>query len=414
MPFARKLSYLHLVVLPLILLSVYAPKSRAADTLFGHKPKKHKKAPQGPNLPPDVIVFTNGDQLTGAFLRSVGGNITFQSQVVGTVEVPWSKVSELHAHSQMAVLDNSITPRRGQVPHNVPVGAISVSDNMITVHPPNQAMIKPIPVKDAHYIVDQTTLNKQLYGHPGFFAAWNGAVTAGATILDATQKQYTFNGAVALDRTVPTIPWLDSINRTTVGFSGSYGKITEPAYTSGGTFYPSTNSKSAIYHADAERDEYFSTRFYALAQTAFDHNYGQGLDLQQIYGSGIGNTLIKQPKQVFDVKATVQYEKQDFIDASDGVNQNLVGSTFAGVYALKLPRGVSLTQQLAYIPAWNNLVAYSANESNTVGIPFYKNLSFSVGTIDSYLNNPPPATPPTQRNSFQFNFGATYQFKTRY
>ncbi|HTV05862.1 MAG TPA: DUF481 domain-containing protein [Acidobacteriaceae bacterium] len=395
---------------------VGATPSCAADstTLLGHTPKPAPKA-KGPRVPPpDVIVFTNGDQLTGVLLREVGGKVTFHSEILGDVTVPWSVIKSLRTKTQMAVLEKNFTPRRGQVPRNLPVGAISVSDNLITVHPANHAMIKPIPVKNAQYLIDQATLSKQLYERPGFFAAWNGAVTAGATIVQATQKQYTFNGAIALNRTVPTLPWLNTVNRTTLGFSGSYGKITQPAYTSEGVFYPSTNTKSAIYHADAERDEYFSPRFYALAQTSFDHNYSQGLDLQQIYGVGIGDTVMKRPKQILDFKATIQYENQAFINATSGINQNLIGSTFAGVYSLKLPRGVSLNQQVAYIPGWNNLRAYSATESNTVGIPFYKSLSFSVGTIDSYLNNPPPAVPPTQRNSFQFNFGATYQIKSHY
>ncbi len=393
-----------------------APSLFAADspTLFGgHKTKAQK--PKPPQTPPhDVIVFTNGDQLTGVLLREVGGKVIFHSEILGDVTIPWSKIKSLHTQTQLAVLNKSITPRRGQVPRQLPMGSLSVADNLITVHPVNHAMIKPIPVKDAQYIIDETTLEKQIYGHPGFFSAWNGAVTAGATVVNATQKQYTYNGAIALNRTVPTLSWLDTVNRTTLDFNGSYGKITQPAYTSEGVFYPSTNTKSAIYHGDAERDEYFSTRFYVLAQTSFDHNYSQGLDLQQIYGGGLGSTVIKRPKQSLDIKATVQYEKQQFINATDGVNQNLVGSTFAGVYALKFPRGVVLNQQLAYVPAWNNPHAYSANESDTIAIPFYKFLSFSLGTMDSYLNNPSPAVPPTQRNSFQFTFGATYQFKTKY
>ena len=407
------------VFFALFALACAAP-SFAADSptllgSLGHKPKKQKsKAPSAPQ-PTDVIMFNNGDQLTGHFLREVGGSVVFHSDIVGDITVPWSKIKSMQVSSQMAILDKTITPRRGQVPRHLPIGSLSVSDNLITVHTPNNAMIKPIPVTSAQYIVDTNTLNKQLYGHPGFFGAWNGAITAGATVVEATQKQYTFNGGVALNRTVPTLPWLDTINRTTIGFTGSFGKIIQPAYTSGGILYPSTASKSAIYHADAERDEYFSPRFYALAQTSFDHNFGQGLDLQQIYGAGIGNTVIKRPKQLLDVKVTfIQYEKQVFIDATSGINQNLIGSTFAGVYALKLPRGVSLNQQVAYIPAWNNLHAYSATENNTLGIPFYKNLSFSIGTIDSYLNNPAPAVPPTLRNSFQFNFGATYQIKSKY
>ena len=58
---------------------------------------------------------------------------------------------------------------------------------------------------------------------------------------------------------------------------------------------------------------------------------------------------------------------------------------------------------------------YSANETNTVAFPAYKNLSFSVGTLDSYLNDPPLTTsPPTKPNSFQVTLGLTYAIKSKY
>jgi hypothetical protein len=386
----------------------------AADsaTLLGGSPKKKPAAPAAP--PPDVIIFTNGDQLSGTLLREVGGAVTFHSDIVGDIVVGWDKIRELRTKTKMAVLDKHVTPRRGKLPQNLPQGTLAVENGLITVHTGNNAKIEPIPVKNAQYIIEETTLNKQIFGHPGFFAGWNGPATAGATIVEATQKQYTFTGAIALVRTVPTVTWLDPSNRTSIGFTGSYGKITQRAYTSEGVFYPPTDTKSSIYHAEAERDQYFSPRGYGLAQTAFDHNYSQGLDLQQIYGGGIGYTVVKQPNQQLDIKATIQYEKQNFINATDGTNQNLIGSTFAGVYLRKMPRGLLFNQQIEYIPAYNNFKAYSASETDTLAIPFYKSLSFSVGTLDTYLNNPPPAVPPTMRNSFQFTFGASYAIKSKY
>ena len=239
-------------------------------------------------------------------------------------------------------------------------------------------------------------------GKTGFFHGWNGALTAGATEIAATQDTTTFNGGVALVRAIPDVPWLSPRNRTTADFTGSYGKISSPGQ---------PDVKTAIYHADAERDEYFTERVYALGNVAFDHNFSQSLDLQQIYGGGIGWTVLKQPKQTLDLKATVQYEKQQFINAAPGENQNLIGSTFAAIYTRKLPANIFFTQQLAYIPAWNNLHAYSVNEINTFALPVYKRLSISLGTIDSYLNNPPLTVPATKRNSFQFTAGVTYNLR---
>ena len=268
-------------------------------------------------------------------------------------------------------------------------------------------------MKNAQYIVDQSTLDKEMYHHPSFKAGWNGAATAGATLVTATENQYTFSGAIALARTVPTVSWLDPRNRTSVGFTGSFGKITQPAYVAAGVTVPAVTTKSAIYHAEAERDEYFSPRFFALGQTAFDHNFGQDLDLQQIYGGGIGWTALKTPKQEADLKATMQYEKQQFISGTSSGNQNLIGSTFAANYVLHT-KLVTYTQGLAFIPAYNNSRAYSTNETDTLAFPAYKNLSFSVGTLDSYLNDPPVSLPPTKRNSFQFTMGLTYAIKSKY
>ena len=362
---------------------------------------------------PDVIVLSNGDTLHGKFVSAIGGKVSFHSDVLGDLSLSWDKIKELHTGQKVAVLESSVKLQGKKIEGHVPIGTVDVADQNLTVHPENAAPPQSIPVKNAQYIVDQTTLQKQIYQHPGFTSGWNGGATAGATLVTATENQYTFSGAVALARVVPTVSWLDPRNRTSLGFTGSYGKITQPAYVAAGVTVPAVTTKSAIYHAEAERDEYFSPRLFALAQTAFDHNFGQDLDLQQIYGGGIGWTFLKTPKQEADLKATMQYEKQQFISGTSSGNQNLIGSTFAANYILHAKR-VTYTQGLAFIPAYNNERAYSANETDTLAFPAYKSFSFSVGTLDSYLNDPPVSLPPTKRNSFQFTMGLTYAIKSKY
>ena len=86
-------------------------------------------------------------------------------------------------------------------------------------------------------------------------------------------------------------------------FSDSYGKVTQPG---------TPEVKTSIFHADAERDEYFTSRVYALGSTAFDHNFSQGLDLQQIYGGGIGWSALHRANETLDFKGSMDYEKQEF------------------------------------------------------------------------------------------------------
>ncbi|HEY1502318.1 MAG TPA: DUF481 domain-containing protein [Acidobacteriaceae bacterium] len=361
---------------------------------------------------PDTLVLSNGDTIHGRFVGEIGGAVTFHSDPLGDLTVKWSDIKELHAGGSFAVLNSDMKHHGKKAMANLPQGSIDATGDTVTVQPASQAAAAPVATKSAEVIVTSAELDKQLHHEPSFFAGWNGAATAGATLVTATQDSYAVSGSVGLIRTVPTAAWLDPRNRTSFDFAGSFGKITQPSFTSGGVFTPSTSTKSSILHFDAERDEYVSPRIFALGQAAFDHNYSQDLNLQQIYGGGLGWTALKTPKQEADLKATVQYEKQSFITGTPS-SQNLIGSTFSANYLLKL-KLVTYTQEVGFIPAYNNERAYSAAETNTFAFPAYKNFGFSVGTLDSYLNDPPATEPATKRNSFQFTMGLTYAFKSKY
>ena len=375
--------------------------------------------PPAPNPAPDVLVLSNGDTLHGKLVNEIDGKVTFHNDSLGDVAIAWDKIKELRTAEPFAVLDKTVKLRGKKDEGKIPVGTLEVTNQDVTVQPANGAPAPaPIPVKNAAYVIDQPTLTKQVFHEPNFFAGWNGAATAGATLVTATQNQYTVSGGIGLVRVVPTVGWLNPRDRTSADFSGSFGKITQPGYvmpataTTPATYVQAVSTKSSITHVDAERDQYVSSWFFALVQTAFDHNYSQDLNLQQIYGGGFGITAIKSPKQELDAKGTVQYEKQSFITDS-AANQNLIGSTFSLGYVLHL-KLVTYTQGVAFIPAWNTPRAYSADETDTFAFPAYKNFSFSVGTLDSYLNDPPVSLPPTKRNSFQFTMGLTYAIKSKY
>ena len=361
------------------------------------------------NSAPDVLVLKSGDTLHGKLVNEAGGKVTFHTEELGDVSVAWSNINELRTAQPFAVLNKTAKPRSKKNAASIPVGTLDATSQIVTVRPANAVPLAPIPVTDAQYIVDQKSFDTEVHRHPSLFTGWNGAATAGATIVHATENQTTFSGSVGLVRSVPTVTWLTTSNRTSADFSGSFGKITEPG---------TPTIKSAIFHADAERDEFFAPRFFGLGQIAFDHNFAQGLALQSTYGGGAGMEAMKKPTQELDLKATIQYESQQFIaPTTPGVpsspTQNLIGSTVSASYIAHL-KLLTLTQGLAFIPAFNKPHDYSANETDTVAFPAYKNLSFSVGTLDSYLNDPPLAVPPTKRNSFQFTMGVTYAIKSKY
>lgn len=345
---------------------------------------------QAPAPGPDTIVFVNGDKLVGHFVSSSGSSVKFKSDVLGDISVDWSKVKELHTASKVAVIRKGVEIGRHTDPSVVPQGTINVENQKIEV------ATQTIPVADANVIVDQPAFDKAVHHAPGFFHGWNGAITLGGSYVNATQDNETFNGALSLVRAEPGESWIAPRNRTIFNMSAAYGELSQPG---------TPTVKTSIFHGDAERDEYFSQKVFVFGQGAFDHNFSQGLDLQQIYGGGLGWTVVQDPNQTLDLKASMSYIRQNFSSAPD---QDLVGSTFAEHYHRKFKRGLIADEILSITPAWNNTSNYSASFTGLLAMPVYKRLSVSTGVIDAFLNDPPPGF---KKNSFQINLGFTYTLK---
>jgi hypothetical protein len=197
----------------------------------------------------------------------------------------------------------------------------------------------------------------------------------------------------------------------------TYGKLTQPqvplpTFCNGSKTPPGcadSVAKTSIFHTDFEHDKYLSARFYLLGDLAFDHNYAQGLDFQQIYGFGAGYTVIKTPIHQLDVKGDIHYERQNFFQYPppqvSSQNQNLIGSTFGEAYKRILPGKILFTESGTYIQSWNNTEAWSAIGAFGLALPVYHRFSLSVNFLDNYLNNPAIGF---NKNSMQFVTGVTY------
>jgi hypothetical protein len=347
-----------------------------------------------PKPEPDVLLFVNGEKLIGHLERATDKTVTFKSDMAGEITVDWSKVKELQSSQKFAVVPKNVTLRMHRDTSNIPQGTVSMADQKLEVSPGEGQPPQTVPVADAAHVVDQPAFQKAVTENPGLFRDWNGSVTGGLSLVEATQNSRTFTGGFNLVRALPTQDWLTPRNRTTIDFTASYGEVTQPN---------TPSIKTEIYHADAERDEYLTSRVFAFGALAFDHNFSQGLDLQQTYGGGIGWTAIKTANEELDLKGSMNYIRQSFQDPTQ--NQNLVGSSFGENYNRKLPRGILFAQSLVFTPAWNNTSAYSALGSATLTIPAYKRLNLTVGVVDTFLNNPPPGF---KKNSLQLTTGLTY------
>jgi hypothetical protein len=363
----------------------------------------------------EELTLKNGDRLTGELLNSTGTEIKFKTELAGEVTVKWENVKELKSKRDFAVVPKDVLDARDSA--KVPQGAIKIGEKGIVVSPisttkpeisaappgpeakpgaTREAAAKEIPTSKIAAVVDDAMYQKEINKKIGFRSGWDGHITTGTSMIFSTQNTSLYQVDTALKRSIPTVSWLDPKLRSTIDFSLSAGKTTQP-----GTETTITN----IFHLGGERDEYFSPRGYYLQVFSLDHNYAQGLVLQQKYGGGIGATLFKKKESELDITADLHYESQQFqanpsIDV-EALELHLVASTLTEDYTRKWGK-LQFSEKLLADVAWNNASAFSASGTSSVRLPVYKRLAFSVSTIDNFLNNPQIGF---KKNSFQFITG---------
>jgi len=390
--------FLSLSAAPLLLFALAASGQTA----------KPPARPAAPPAPDDVVTFTNGDRLTGKLLRAEGGHVVFASKMAGEIDIPMDNIQQLSSGAEFALLRKNTVPTKNYEFE----GSVRIQDKKVYVAGHNGDHFIEA-TGDVAYLIPKSDFDRQMSKKSGFRTGWTGALTGGATLVRSTTSATTLTAGLNLTRAIPTVAWMPPRNRTTFNVIETYGKNTSPGaipQTTPPT--PAVTTLSSIFHADSERDQYVSPRFYALADLSFDHNYAQGLQLQQVFGGGIGWTPLKSTQQQLDLKVDVHYERQQFI--TNPVNgavvatvpsTDLVGSTVFEGYRRNLPHKLLFTQTANILPAFNVAADYSANLTAALAIPVFKRLSATVSTTDNYLNDPSPGY---NKNSFQFVTGVTY------
>lgn len=342
--------------------------------------------------PDDILTLKNGDTLKGHLEKVDGGLLYFHSGGAGKLKVAWKYVLSLHVPESFAVLEKGVHIRQGRPNPQVPEGPFEVKGQILTVSSASGPI--KVAIKKITHIIDTKTYEKTVYGNPRLWQGWTGSVSGGASFVQSTQSLETFNSSIALVRAIPTVSWLEPDNRSILGFTSTYGSISQPN---------TPTISTSIYHGNAEQDEYFSRDFYALAQALYDHNSTAGLNLQQIYGAGIGFTALRRPSQELNFTLTTSYTNQQFQVSS--ANQSLVGATFTTTYFYKFPNKIIFNENSYITPEFNNSRAYLAYLSAGLTIPVIFSLAFSIQAIDNYWNEPAPGF---VNNSFQLNAGLSF------
>jgi hypothetical protein len=349
----------------------------------------------------DVLLFKDGEKLIGQLKSATATSLVFKSDMAGDITVDWTKVQELHSSRKFAAVPKDVIIRGKTAADKVPQGAVAMVDQKLEIAASPTAPAHTMPPSDLASLVDEASFQRALQ-ETSLMHGWKGGVTAGAAFTEATQKSETFTAALNMVRSVPDQSWLDLRSRSIFNLDEAYGKLSQPG---------TPTVKTSLYHIDAEQDYYFSRRLFLFGGAAFDHNFSQGLKLQQAYGGGLGFVAMKSDKEELDAKVSGDYIRQSFEAQPPAVataSNSLFGTVFAETYIRHLAHGILFNEQGTFTPAWNETKDYSAFANAGLTLPVFHRFGVTLGAQDDFLNDPPPGL---KKNSFQATLGATYSFK---
>jgi hypothetical protein len=384
----RLLCFLFLSLLP---FDAVLSQPRVDQSTTGGAPAD----PSSTKADSDVLILTDDEKLIGQLESASGSSVVFKSNLVGEVTIEWSKIRELRSAETFAAIPKNEKHLKRENTAAVARGTVAVTNNQLEVKGASGSP-QTMPTGDIGNLVPQAEFEKA-FQRTSLLKGWKGGLTAGLSLTEATQKNHTFTAAASFVRTVPAENWLDLRSRTTFDYSQAYGKLSQPN---------TPTVKTSLYHIGVEQDWYLSPRLFAFGQAIFDHSFSQGLELQQIYGGGVGFVVFKTDNQELDFKASLDYIDQRFDISSE--NKQLFGSIFGETYVRTFAHGILLNEQAGITPAWTDTEAYSAFASAALTFPVYRRFGLTLGALNTFLNDPPPGF---KKNSFQFTAGATYSIK---
>src|SRR6185312_7993944 len=330
----------------------------------------------------DTLIFTNGDTLTGSLLRADEHGCVFASNLANQVTVPWDNIRELRTSTPYVVVDVHGQAHEGTL--------LVENASLIVSNPASQPEF--LSAVEVRLVVDPKTYVSAITAHPAPWQSWRGQITGGFSQLSATQNSISYTTQAVLQRPVPRLEWLPQKSNTLFHFQGTYGKLSQPG---------APTVRTSIFTAGLEQDQSISQRLYVFANTQFDHNAAQGLQLQQAYGGGLGWKLLRTSATSLDLKADLHWTNQRFNSAT---SDRFLASSFTESMRHNYGRLI-WTQNVSLTPSYTKGLAYQMSGMSAWAIPVYKMMSVNFTVIDDYINNPQPGF---LKNSLQYSTGLQF------
>ena len=338
----------------------------------------------------------NGDKLTGSVTKSDGKTLVLKTDYAGDLTIKMDAIQSFSTAEELHVTAGGKTA----------VGPVSTSGTNVVVTAksggPVEAPLSSVTVmrNDA----EETAWQKSQ--HPGLLEGWTAGVNLGFAVTAGNSEtknlNIAFNGVRA-----------GAHDKLTLYENTIYAVSSKSA----GVYLHQTTANSNAGGARYDRD--FVPRVFGFGSADFFTNELQDLDLRSILGGGLGVHAIKNAKTTLDILAGGNYTHESYSDVPSptdpgtfySYSQSLGALTLGDALTYKLGKSTVVTQAFLLYPDLSNTSQYRFTFNLGTVTKLNKWLGWQNSVVDTYVSDPPIATPRIERNDLQISTGLNISFK---
>jgi putative salt-induced outer membrane protein YdiY len=315
-----------------------------------------------------VVIFKNGDKITGTVTELAGGKLKISSTVAGDVVV---EVKDVQTFS-------TDTPAR------IKMSGGEKMKTALATSPTTQAVTadgKPLPIAD---IKSLDTRDEK----------WSGSILVNGLLTEGNSHSESLgvDAAAQLRRN-------DETNDDRFTLAGSYNLGREKPAGGGATTTSVDN-----WYALGKYDRFWTEKWYGYASVRADHDRIADLFLRITPGIGVGYQWVESPDFNFNTEAGVNYIYENY---DPGDTDNRIALRFAYHVDKKLNDKVTLFHDLEYLPAVDDPGDYLLNTDAGVRATLTK--SFFTEFKVEWKRDSTPA-PGALKNDLRYVLGVGWQF----
>lgn len=236
----------------------------------------------------DIVIFKNGDKLTGEIKSLRRGRLSLNTDATGTIGIEWDKVAGVVSKQHIQVELSDGTRHFGDLAFSEETPGLTVvtADGMVTLDMIRVIVMEPIEDRGIHALDVDVSL--------GYNFTKAGGVTQGSIGVDMAYRSLIRIESLTFSTTVSDSDTQETSQRSNLGL---------------------------------QHTRLWNSRWFSNGTLSFDRNDELGLELRTSLGAGGGRYLIQSNSMLWSLEGGLQVSREKLIEEDEDTDS--VEATFS-------------------------------------------------------------------------------------